>query len=144
MSANKNAAQIGEIRRTLRKVGLPDTLFDDDFQQQYQHAVETRKRLILLARQVANDAQWRENEVVQQLAAMDPDQPWPLTIVAGSWPLWRRPLMDWLRLYRHGFLDLNQELRRAKSHKRPPGRFTRRRALLLAAGYDPDKLHQAQ
>lgn len=142
MTPRKEVRARTRIQRTLRKIGLPDTLFDSDFREQYQRAVETRRRLQQLAREVSNDARWKDCEIVQQLAAMPLDQPLPLTIVAGDKPQWREAFADWMKMYKHGFLRLNQEINRAKSYKRPPGRFTRRRALLIAAGYDPDNLHR--
>ena len=135
-----------ERSKTLKALGLPATLFDEDFPERYEKAVAIYHQLV--KRQAELDASGDfadadypyKQELEEWKATGDAYTPGP-EVVQDLSPMWAEMMDDWCKRYKAEFLpSFLVAARLKKSWNNPPAPGTKMHRLLVQRGIDPQAL----
>lgn len=127
------------VKEKLRKCGLPETLFEADFEQQMQAAAARHDELRQVFAQLEASPEWKDEQLPWTRQAdlpLDAQPNW-LLLVQGRKTSWTKGLKDVNAYLRTGGIPLFLDKKLMENHTN--GILSpRRRARLIAQGYDPD------
>lgn len=135
-----------EQRNKLKALGLPDTLFDADFPQQFEKAKLLHEQLKQRQAEMLATDEWKDVDMLwsADLAEWEASDaiytPGPELVQVAN-PMWMGMMSDWAKDNSNEFLPLRKIKHRLKmSWNNPPAPGTKMHRLLVQRGIDPQKL----